>query len=296
MGRLKREFPYHLMILPGVLFVLLYSYVPMAGLVIAFQNFVPVLGFSKSSWAGFDNFVYIYHLPSVGQVLWNTLFIAVMKIAAGLLVPIAVALLLNELRLVAFKRTVQTLIYLPHFLSWVILAGILSDVLSLDGIVNRLVTAFGGEPIYFLGDSRIFPFTLVASDVWKEFGFATIVYLAALTGIDPSLYEAARIDGANRWRQTLYVTLPGIVPIIILMATLSLGNVLNAGFDQVFNLYNPSVYSTGDIIDTMIYRVGLQQSQFSVSTALGLFKSFVSFALISISYILAYRFANYRIF
>jgi putative aldouronate transport system permease protein len=219
-----------------------------------------------------------------------------MKIVLNLIVPIATALLLNEVRSRLFKRSVQTLVYLPYFLSWVILAGILMDVLSLDGIVNRLLEGIGLQSIYFLGDNAWFPWTLIFSDTWKQFGFDTIIYMAALTGINPTLYEAAVIDGANRWKQTLHITLPGMAPIIVLMVTLSLGNVLNAGFDQVFNLYSAPVLESGDIIDTMIYRIGLQDYQFSVSAALGLFKSLISFILISVSYGLAYRFANYRIF
>lgn len=182
-------------------------------------------------------------------------------------------------------------------LSWIILGGILIDILSpSQGIVNQVLGLFGIEPIYFLGDNKWFPFTIVATDVWKEFGFNTIVYLAALTSINPALYEAALIDGANRWKQTLYVTLPGMLPIIVLLATLSLGNVLNAGFDQIFNLYSPSVYETGDILDTLVYRTGLEQAQYSVATAIGLFKSVVSFVMVSVSYFLAYRLVNYRIF
>ncbi len=224
------------------------------------------------------------------------MFIASMKIAAGLIVPIGIALLLNEIRKEYFKRSLQTLIYLPHFLSWIILGGILIDVLSLKGLVNQFPGWFGIEAIYFLGDNGWFPFVLVISDLWKEFGFNTIVYLAALTAINPALYEAAIVDGASRIKQTLHVTLPGMIPIIVLLATLSLGNALNAGFEQVFNLYSPQVYQSGDIIDTFVYRLGLVEAQYGLSTAVGLFKSVVSLLLISLSYFLAYRLANYRIF
>jgi putative aldouronate transport system permease protein len=236
-------------------------------------------------------------MPETSQVIFNTLFIAVLKIIAHLVIPIAIALLLNEISNTYFKRWIQTLIYLPHFLSWVILSGILVNLLSPStGVINNLLESIGVDPIFFLGDNNWFRYVLVISDIWKEFGFSTIVYLAALTSINPSLYEAAIVDGANRWKQTIHITLPGMMSIIVLMATLSLGNVLNAGFEQVFNLYNPSVYESGDILDTLIYRVGFVNSDYSVSTALGLFKSVVSFTLISISYWLAYRFANYRIF
>nr|WP_306220329.1 ABC transporter permease subunit [Cohnella sp. WQ 127256] len=284
------------MLLPGVLFLFLFCYVPMFGIIISFQKYYPTKGFFKSEWVGLENFRYIFELPDFNRVLWNTVFIASAKIILLLIVPIITALLLNEVRNVLFKRSVQTLIYLPYFLSWVILAGILMDVLSLKGIVNQMIEGLGMQSIFFLGNNNWFPWTLIVSDTWKQFGFDTIIYLAALTGINPTLYEAAVIDGASRWKQTLHITLPGMAPIIVLMLTLSLGNVLNAGFDQVFNLYSPPVFESGDIIDTMIYRIGLQDYQFSVSAALGLFKSIISFVLVSVSYAMAYRFANYRIF
>ncbi|QTH45590.1 sugar ABC transporter permease [Cohnella sp. LGH] len=293
----RKNISFHLMLLPGIVFALMFAYAPMAGLVIAFQKFIPNRGFFQSKWVGWDNFVYMMNMPDIYQVIYNTVFIALMKIIAGLLVPIIVALLLNELKNKYLTRSVQTLIYLPHFLSWVILGGILMDILSIEGgVVNRLIQLIGLDPIFFLGSNQWFPFTLVISDVWKEFGFATIVYLAALTGINPALYEAANIDGASRWKQTIHVTLPGMLPIIVLMGVLSLGNVLNAGFEQVFILYSPSVYESGDIIDTMLYRVGFLDAQYGVSTAVGLFKSVISTILITTSYWLAYRFASYRIF
>ncbi|MCM3626117.1 ABC transporter permease subunit [Paenibacillus glycanilyticus] len=296
-SKLLRQLPLHLMIAPSFILVLIFSYGPIAGLVIAFQKFSIVKGMFGSPFVGWDNFDYMFKLPDIWQVVRNTVGIAVMKIAAGLAVPILVALLLNELRKQVFKRWIQTIIYLPHFLSWIILGGVLIDILSpTAGIVNQFLGIFGIKPIFFLGSVQWFPGVVVISDVWKEFGFSTIVYLAALAGINPALYEAAVIDGANRWKQTLHITLPGIVPIIVLLATLSLGNVLNAGFDQIFNLYSPVVYESGDIIDTLVYRLGLEQAQYSLATAVGLIKSVVSIVLISGSYYLAYRFANYRIF
>ncbi|MGO4545510.1 ABC transporter permease [Paenibacillus sp. 2TAB23] len=292
-----RELPLHLLLLPGLVLVLIYCYVPMLGVVIAFQKFTIFSGWFGSPWIGFDNFKFVLDMPNTGQVVWNTIFIACMKIIAGLFVPILIAILLNEVTRSSIKRGVQTLIYLPHFLSWVILGGILIDLLSpSEGIVNALLGKLGVEPIFFLADNRWFPAVLIFSDVWKEFGFSTIVYLAAITSVNPTLYEAAVMDGANRWKQTLHITLPGMMPIIVLMVTLSLGNVLNAGFDQVFNLSNPLVYESGDILDTMIYRIAFNDAQYGVATAVGLFKSVVSFLLISVSYWLAYRFANYRIF
>ncbi|WP_211747636.1 ABC transporter permease subunit [Paenibacillus sp. Marseille-Q4541] len=292
-----RNIPLHLMILPGLIVIIVFGYIPMAGLSIAFQNFSPISGFKNMNWVGLDNFRYLFDLPGFGQVVWNTVFISVMKIVSGLVIPVLVALLLNEVGKTGFKRTIQTVIYMPHFFSWVILAGIIVDVLSpSSGIVNMLLKALGIEPIQFLASNEWFPYILVITDQWKEFGFGTIIYLAALTNIDKSLYEASVMDGAGKWKQTWHITLPGIRPIVILMVTLSLGNVLNGGFDQVFNLYNPLVYESGDILDTMIYRIGLQDAQYSVSTALGLIKSVVSFIFIGLGYFLAYRFANYRIF
>ncbi|BBH18862.1 sugar ABC transporter permease [Paenibacillus baekrokdamisoli] len=297
MKKTRRELPLHLMLIPGIIILLIYCYYPMIGFVVAFQKFIPINGLFGSKWIGLGNFRYLLQMPDIWQVLGNTVFIATMKIVLGLVVPILVAVLLNELKHMLIKRGVQTLIYLPHFLSWVILGGVLVDILSpSEGIINQLLNALGMDSVFFLGSNKWFPAVLIFSDVWKEFGFSTIVFLAAITGINPSLYEAAIVDGANHTKQIWHITLPGMVPIIVLMATLSLGNVLNAGFDQIFNLYSPSVYQSGDILDTLIYRIGLLDAQFGVATAIGLFKSLVSFVLITISYIMAYRLVNYRIF
>ncbi|WP_254639114.1 sugar ABC transporter permease [Cohnella sp. GbtcB17] len=293
----RLEWPLHLMLVPGIVIVLLFSYGPMVGIVIAFQNFVPVKGIFRSEWVGLEHFKYIYHLRETREVLWNTVFIAFLKIVGGLVAPLVTALLLNEIVKKYYKRTVQTIIYMPHFMSWVIMAGILIDVLSpTSGIVNQFLAWLGFDKVFFLGNEKWFPYVLAVTDVLKEFGFGTVVYLAAITAVNPSLYEAAVLDGADRWQQTLNVTIPAIVPITILLTTLALGNVLNAGFDQVFNLYNPSVYSTGDILDTYVYRIGLASAQYGVATAVGLFKSVISLVLISLSYVIAYRTANYRIF
>jgi len=296
--RTLSELPLHLMIMPGMIFILIFSYVPMAGIVIAFQKFIPAKGlFGHQKWVGWDNFEYVLDLPNFMQVLWNTLFISSFKLVLGLVVPAVFAILLNELKNEAIKRTVQTSIYLPYFLSWVVLGGILIDLLSPSGgLVNSTLKAFGIEPIFFLGDNKWFPATLIASDIWKNFGYGTIVYLAAITGIDPGLYEAATIDGASRWRKAWHITLPGMRMVIVLLSVLSLGQLLNAGFDQVFNLYSPQVYQSGDILDTFVYRIGMLDSQYGVATAVGFFKSVVSLVLISGAYYFAYRFAKYRIF
>ena len=236
-------------------------------------------------------------MPNFKQILFNTVYISLMKMVLGLVVPVFFAILLDLIKRSGFKRFVQTMIYIPYFLSWVVLSGILIDILSPStGIVNQMLETLGMDPIFFLGDESIFPHVLIWSDVWKGFGYGTIVYLAAITSIDPMLYEAAKIDGANRLKQVLHITLPGLLPMIILMATLSLGNILNAGFDQVLNLYNPNVMRTGDIIDTFVYRIGLQNAQYGIASAVGVFKSAVSLLFISVGYWLAYRFANYRVF
>ncbi|OPX45690.1 putative multiple-sugar transport system permease YteP [Ruminiclostridium hungatei] len=296
-GKKLRQLPLHIMVIPGVILTLIYHYIPMFGIVMAFQKFVPAKGFFKSKWVGFDNFEYMLNLPNIKTVIYNTVFISIMKIIVGLVVPVVFALLLNEMRREKYKRTLQTIIYFPHFLSWVILGGILVDVLSpSSGIINKMLGLVGIDPIFFLGDSKWFPFTMVITNVWKNFGYDTIVYLAALTSIDMALYEAAYVDGAGRWKQTLHVTLPGILPIVTLMTVLSLGNILNAGFDQVINLYSPQVYSTGDILDTLVYRIGLVEAQYSVATAVGLFKSVISLVLILVSNKLANKYAGYRIF
>ncbi|WP_217591987.1 sugar ABC transporter permease [Cohnella sp. GbtcB17] len=288
---------YHLMLLPAVVLVLIYSYGPIAGIVIAFQDFVPSHGWYGSEWIGLDNFKYVFNMPDTMQVLSNTLLLSVMKMIVGILFPLTLAILLSEIKNAAFKRTIQTVVYMPYFLSWVILSGILIDILSpTDGIVNHALKLFGIEPIYFLGDGLWFRIVLVASHIWKELGFDTIVYLAAILNIDKSLNEAASLDGAGHWKQMWHITLPGMRPIIVLLSVLSLGNILNAGFDQVFNLYSPQVYDSADILDTYVYRLGMEQMQYGVATAVGLFKSVVSFIFITVSYFLAYRLANYRIF
>ncbi|MCQ6558435.1 ABC transporter permease [Paenibacillus mendelii] len=287
---------YHLMLLPGIILLFIFSIIPMFGIVIAFQDFIPGIRIWEQDWIGLENFKFMMDIPDSKQVFINTIVIATSKIVVGTFVPIIFALLLHEVRVSWFKRFVQTIVYLPHFMSWVILAGIMVSMLSLDGVMNMIFKLFGFEPVMFLASNTWFRPIVVGSDVWKEFGFSAIVYLAALTGINPSLYEAAEIDGANRFRKLIHITLPGITPTIVLLVTLSLGNVLNAGFDQIFNLYNPLVYSSGDIIDTYVYRMGLIENQYGLATAVGLLKSVVAIILIMISYKLASKYANYRIF
>lgn len=295
-GRFRRELPLVLMLLPAVILVAVYSYGSMVGTVIAFQKFNPTKGFFGSPWVGFDNFRNLFTMPTIGQVIYNTIFISLCKMIGGIIVPVIFALLLNEVARISVKRTYQTLVYLPHFLSWVILAGIFKDIFSQTGVINTALSALGMEPVGFLSDQQLFPVTMIVTDIWKDFGFGSVIYLAALTGIDQNLYEAAQIDGAGRIQQTIHITLPGILSTIVLMTVLSMANILNGGFDQIYNMYTPAVYATGDILDTFVFRLGIDNAQFALSTAAGLFKSGVSFIFIVASYWLADRFAGYRIF
>ena len=292
------EIPLHLMLIPGIIIIFIVHYVPLGGLIIAFQRFIPAKGlFGNQKWVGLQNFQYIFSMPNTMNVLRNTVTIAVAKIVLGLVIPITVALLLNELQVSKVKRSIQTIIYFPHFLSWIIFGSIIMDLLSpQNGIVNKMLNLLGHESIYFLGDNKYFQQTIIWTDVWKNFGYGTVVYMASITSIDPSLYEAASIDGANRWKQTWHITLPGMRMIIVLMMVLSLGNVLNAGFDQVYNMYSPIVYETGDIIDTMVYRLGLENAKYGPAAAVSIFKSVVSMLFISASYYVADRFFDYRLF
>lgn len=240
--KLLKDLPLHLMMLPGMLLVLLFCYKPMIGIVMAFQNFSPRKGIFGSKWVGLDNFRYLADIPDIEKVIWNTFFIALLKLVLGVVIPVIVALMLNELRKKFLKKSIQTIIYFPHFLSWVILSGIFIDVLSPStGILNNFLNSIGIDSIFFLGDPKWFPYTMAITETWKEFGFGTIVYLAAIVGIDPTLYEAASVDGAGRWRQTLVVTLPAVMPIATLMLILNMGSVLNLSFEQIYNLYSPQV-------------------------------------------------------
>ncbi len=294
----RRELPLHLMLVPGIILYIVFCYIPMGGLVIVFQRFVPAKGlFGPQQWVGFENFSYILSMPNTANVIRNTVVIAVWKIVLGLIVPIIVSLMLNELKNARFKSTIQTVIYFPYFISWIVFAAIMMDILSpSNGILNVLIKAMNLQPVYFLGSNSTFQQTIIWTDVWKTFGYGTIVYLAAMTSIDPTLYEAATMDGAGRFQQLLHVTLPGISMVVTLMMVLSLGNVLNAGFDQIYNLYSPVVYETGDILDTMVYRLGLESAKYGPAAAAGAFKSLVSFVLVSVSYYVAVKFFDYRLF
>lgn len=287
---------YHLMLLPGVVLLLIFSYAPMVGVVMAFEKYVPTKGIFGSQWVGLRNFQYIFSLPNTWLLFRNTLILACSSIILDIIFPILFAVLLNEVRHTRLKKSIQTAIYLPNFLSWVMLAEIFRQMFAISGPVNNLISALGMEPVHFLGNNATFRPFLIVTNSWKSFGYSSIIYTASILNIDPNLYEAAHIDGATRFQRILHITLPGMASIIVLKSTLALGTVLSANFDQVLNLYNAVVYESGDIIDTYVYRMGILQAQYSLSTTAGLLKSVVSTLLIIVSYGLAKKFADYRIF
>jgi putative aldouronate transport system permease protein len=293
---LRWTWPLYVMFIPGLIALILFQYKPMWGVIIAFQDYQPLRGVTGSPWVGFKHFENLFSLPEFPLLLRNTLIIAFGKIVFTQFTALTFALALNEVSNRLFKRSVQTIVYLPHFLSWIILGGLFLDIFSVNGILNRAVTGMGFDAISFFSRPELFQPIVIATHVWKEFGWAAIIYLAALTNVDLQLYEAAAIDGAGRWQRMLFITIPGILPVVILVAALSLGNVLSAGFEQILVLYNPVVRSTGDVIETYVYRAGLERAQFSLATAIGLFSSVISLFLIWLSYRLADKYAGYRIF
>jgi len=295
--KFKKERNLHLMLMPGVLLTLIFSYLPMFGICMAFMNYKPALGFAGSKWVGLANFRDLFLNINFFRALRNTVIISGIKIVTGLVAPVLLALMLNEIRHSWFKRISQTIVYFPHFISWILMSGMIVDIFSPNGgVINKILNAVGLESIFFLGDNDWARFTIIITDLWKTTGWGTIIFLAALTGIDMNLYEAAAIDGAGRLKQVWHITLPGILPTITLVGTLSLGSVLNAGFDQIYNLMNGVTQETLDIIDTLVYRLGFENGGYSISTAAGLFKSVVSSAFLILSYKLADKYAGYRIF
>lgn len=295
---LKQTWPYHLILLPGLTLLFVYTVLPFLGNYIAFMNFQPALGFIKSKWVGLKNFQRMFLLPDTSRVFVNTLSIAGGKLVFNLLFAVFFSILLHEMRGRWFKKSVQTITFLPHFLSWVILATVFRNLLDEIGVLNTALVNLGvlQKPVVFLGNNSTFRWIIIGTDVWKEFGYSAIIFIAALAGINQELYEAAVIDGAGRLRRIWHITLPGIRVTIVLVATLNISSILNAGFDQVFNLYSPIVYKSGDIIDTYVYRMSFINTQYSFATAVGLLKSLISFILIASSNFLAAKFANYRIF
>lgn len=294
--KIKSQSMYHIMMLPGMIFLFIFSYIPMFGIIMAFQDYVPAKGILGSKFVGLKHFKYMFSLPDVGQIFANTLIIAIGKIILGTFMAICFAILLNEIRCKLFKKSVQTIVYLPHFLSWVILAAVIVNMVNLDGIVNMFLEAIGIGKINFLGSNIWFRPMIILTDVWKEFGYNSIVYLAAITAIDPGLHEAAAMDGAGWWKRVWHITLPGMLPIILLMAAMNLTSILSAGFDQIYNLYSPMVYQTGDVLDTYVYRMGMISRQYSFSTAVGLLRSVVGMVLMLTANTFAKKFTDSKIF
>jgi len=292
----KTLWQYHVLLIPGVILLFIFNVIPMGGIIMAFQDFVPARGILGSEFVGLRHFRTMMMFPDIRQVFANTLIIATSKIVLNIVVAVAFAILLNEIKFLAYKRFVQTIVYMPHFISWVILAVMFNNIFSYTGIFNQIVAFFGGEPQLWLVSNTWFRPIIIVTDVWKSFGFGAIIYLAAISNIDPNMYEAASIDGAGRMRKIWHITLPTIKPTVILVSTLALGGILSAGFEQIFTMISPLVYETGDIIDTYVFRMGLIRMQFSFGTAVGLLRSVVALILILLSYKLAQKFAGYSIF
>lgn len=269
-----------LMMLPALIYYFVFHYLPMYGVLLAFKDFKITQGILGSPWAGFTHFVKIFNDSYFYTVLENTLLISLYKLIFGFPVPIIFALLLSEIASQKFKKVVQTISYLPHFISWVVLAGIFFTIFSLDGPVNGLIKFLGGEPSLFLADPRYFRTILVVTSIFQGFGWGSIIYFAAISNIDPQLYEAAVIDGAGRFKRMFYISIPMLAPVIAIMLILSMSGILDAGFDQIFNMYNVQVYNVSDIIDTYVYRKGLVDMNYSYATAVGLFKSVIALILI----------------
>lgn len=283
-----------IMLIPGLLYYLVFCYMPMYGLTISFKDFRILDGIGASPWVGLKYYKMALLDSEFWRVFKNTLIISGLKLIFNFPAPIILALLLNEVRAVRFKKTVQTISYLPHFLSWVVLAGVVQNFLSPStGPINGLLVNLGMKPIYFVADKNWFRPLLVILSLWKEIGWSSIIYLAALSSVDVELYEAAMLDGAGRFKQTIHITIPSISNVIIIMLIFAVGGIVNDDFDQIFNLYTPAVYSVGDVLSTYVYRVGLEGMQYSYSTAIGLFKNVIAFILIIGTNYLSGKFSDY---
>lgn len=282
----RQHWMLYLMLIPGLFFLFVYKLLPLWGLQIAFKDYkifaadTPWNAITASSWVGLKHFRKLFGSSQFLKVLKNTLEINFLKILCLFPLPILCAILLNEIRNRIYRKLCQTMIYVPYFFSWVLIFGIFYSLLGSYGIVNSLISALGGSKINFFGDQKVFRWILVFTEGWKEIGYNTVIYLAAITGIDTTLYEAAKMDGANKFRQIWHITIPGLLPTIVLMLILKVGYILTTGFEQVLVFYNPSVYDVADIIETYVYRIGLGQADFSLATALGLFNAVVAFVLI----------------
>lgn len=279
----RKNYPLVLMLLPGVIVLILFCYVPMGGILIAFKDYKFMKGIFGSEWVGMQHFATLFTQQNFGRVIYNTVYISFFKLIFGFPAPVILALLLNELRAQKFKNIIQTLTYLPHFFSWVVLAGIFKMVFSNVGPVNSILNMIGIKGhLDFFGNGGLFRGLVVGSAVWQGAGWGAIIYLAALSGVDESLYEAAYIDGAGRLKQTWHISIPCIVPTILTVFILNLGNILNAGYDQIYNMYNPTVYEVSDIVDTYVMRA-LKSMDYGAGTAAELFKSVISFVMVMLS-------------
>lgn len=295
--QINRDKYLYLLALPGIIYFILFKYVPMYGITIAFKDFSPFIGFQDSPWVGLEHFHRLFTGDDFYMLLRNTLAISFLNILFFFPLPIILSILLNELRNQAYKRVVQSLVYLPHFLSWVIIASLSFMLLGKsDGIINYFITSMGFETFDFLTNPDVFWFLLTGQSIWKEVGWGTIIFLAAIAGVNTELYEAAKMDGANRFRQIWHVTLPAIRNVIIILLILRLGDVMEVGFEQVFLMYNGAVSEVAEVFDTYVYRVGIQQGQFSYSTAVGLFKSFVGLVLVVVANKMSKRFGEEGIY
>jgi putative aldouronate transport system permease protein len=283
----------YLLLLPGILWYFIFRYLPMYGVIIAFKDYNFSKGIWGSPWVGLKHFEFLLNNRDFYQIVRNTLVINVYELIFAFPVPVILALLLNEMKSVLFKRSIQTVVYFPHFLSWVVFGGIIIQLLSPnEGLVNNILRHLGMEPVFFMSKSEYFRPVVVLSSILKESGWGAIIYLAALSSIDPEQYEAATIDGANRWHKLVYITLPGIRNTVVIMLILKVGYLLDVGFEQIYILYNASVYDVGDVLSTYIYRIGLQSAQFSVTAAIGLFQSIIGFFLIWSTNRLARKFSE----
>lgn len=287
---------YYIMLIPGVLFFLVFCYGPMYGLIIAFQDYYPLKGIDGSAFVGLKHFKSLLSNPFFLSVLKNTLVISVYKLLICFPAPIILCLALNEIKSVKFKKVAQSVSYLPHFVSWVVVSGIIIEFLSPSrGPINILLQNLGMDPIFFVGDAKYFRGVLVISDMWKSIGWGSIVYLAAVTSIDPSLYEAAEMDGAGRIRRILHITLPALAPIVTVMLIMQSGKILNDSFEQVYNFLTPTTYGVGDVISTFVYRMGIQNMQYSFTTAVDLFKNIISFGLVVLTNYIARKTNDYAL-
>lgn len=271
----------YLLLVPALVFYFIFCYMPMGGILISFQNYMPAFGIGGSEWVGLEHFQRLFSSSDFYRLFRNTILISLYKLIFFFPMPIILSLMLNEVQHKYFKKTVQTILYFPYFISWIVVYSIVFSLTSLDGgMIPQFYRMFGQEPVILLADKGTFRGLLVVTEIWKNAGWGTIIYLAAIAGINEELYEAARIDGAGKWAEIRYITLPCIMPTIVTMLLLSMSNVLNAGFGQVLAMYNPAVYEVADIFDTYVYRQGLLSAQFSYSTAVGLFKSVINFAVV----------------